>query len=155
MNPRELDLLHLTTALRTQMMDSLTDADLAFTFPNNPTLGELCRGMGDVERAYIDSFKTFKHSWDMRNTEPGLETSVERLKTWYKALDEEFDTVLKAIPDGDFQTKMIDRGGGFILPLGGQFHTYREALLIFCGKCSVYLRAMGKPLSGQFQDWIG
>ena len=47
--PQELDLLHLTTALRTQMMDSLTDADLAFHFPNNPTLGQLCREIGNVE----------------------------------------------------------------------------------------------------------
>jgi hypothetical protein len=155
MNPQELDILHLTTALRTQMMDSLTDADLAFSFPNNPTLGELYRGMGDVERSYIDSFKTFKQAWDVRNTEPGLDLSVERLKAWYKALDEELDAVLKAIPDGDFQTKVVDRGGGFMMPLGAQFHTYREAILIFCGKCSVYLRAMGKPVSEQWRDWIG
>jgi hypothetical protein len=155
MNPRELELLHLTTALRTHMMDTLTDADLAHSFPNNPTLGELCRTMGDVQRAYIDSFKTFKQVWDVRNTEPGLESSVERLKAWYKSLDDELDATLLAIPDSDFQTKTIDRGSGFILPLGGQFHTYREALLIFCGKCDVYLRALGKPLNEQWRHWIG
>jgi hypothetical protein len=153
MNPRELEILHMTTALRTQMMDSLTDADLAFTFPNNPTLGELCRTMGDVERSYIDSFKTLKQVWNVRNTEPGLDGSVERLKAWYKALDEELLAALTAIPDEDFQTKIVDRG--FPMPLGGQFHTYREAILIFCGKCNVYLRTMGKPLPQQWQDWIG
>jgi uncharacterized damage-inducible protein DinB len=153
MKPQELNLFHETTALRTQMMDSLTDADLAFSFPGNPALGELCRNMGDVERSYIDSFKTLKHKWDVRNTEAGLDGSVERLKAWYKALDEEFEAVLKAIPDGDLQTKMIDRG--WPIPLGGQYHVYREALLIFCGKCSVYLQAMGKPLSDQWRGWIG
>ena len=90
----------------------------------------------------------------MKSAEPGIEGSVERLKTWYKALDEELDTVLKAIPDGDLQTKTIDRGG-FMPPLGGQFHIYREALLIFCGKCSVYLPAMGKSLPEQWRTWIG
>jgi hypothetical protein len=156
MKPQELELLHLTTALRTQMMDSLTDADLAFQFPNNPTLGELCRDMGYVERAYIDSFKTLRHPWEvLGNKEPGLDGSVERLKAFYKMLDEEFEAVLLAIPDADLQTKMIDRGGGFMMPLGGQFHTYREAMLIHCGKCSVYLRAMGKPLNQQWRDWIG
>jgi hypothetical protein len=155
MNPQELQILHLTTALRTQMMDALTDADLAFTFPNNPTLGELFRTMGDVERSYIDSFKTFKQTWAVRNTEPGLEASVERLKTWYQALDAELDAALEAIPQGDLQTKVVDRGGGFMMQLGAQFHTYREAILIFCGKCSVYLRALGKPLGKQWQDWIG
>ncbi len=155
MNPRELEILHLTTALRTQMIDSLTDADLAYKLANNLTLGELCRTMGDVERSYIDSFKTFTQVWDVRNTEPGLDGSVERLKAWYKALDDELNATLMAIPDSDFQTKMVDRGGGFMMPVGGQFHTYREALLIFCGKCSVYLRALGKPLTEQWRDWIG
>ena len=153
MKPEELNILHLTTNLRTAMMDSLTDSDLAFRLPNNPTLGELCRNMGDVERSYIDSFKTLKQVWDVKNTEPGLDDSVERLKAWYKTLDEEINSVLSAIPDADFQTKIVDRG--FPMPLGGQFHTYREALLIFCGKCSVYLRAMGTPLGEQFQGWIG
>ena len=153
MNPHELDILHQTTALRTAMMDILTDADLAFQFPNNPTLGELCVHMGDVERSYIDSFKTFKQVWDKRNTEPGLTGSVEKLKAWYKAMDEEFDTVLNAIPDADFQTKTVDRG--WPMPAGAQFHTYREAILIFCGKCDVYLRAMGKPLGEQWRGWIG
>lgn len=153
MNPKELELLHETTALRTAMMDTLTDADLAFKFPNNPTLGELCVYMGDVERAYIDSFRNFKQVWDKRNTEPGLSGSVEKLKAWYKAMDEEFDTVLNAIPDADFQTKMIDRG--WPVPLGMQFHIYREAVLIWCGKCDVYLKAMGKPLGKQWRGWIG
>jgi hypothetical protein len=153
MNPHELDLLHLTTNLRTDIMHVLTDDDLAYQLPGNTTLGELCRTMGDVERSYIDSFKTLKQVWDVRHTEPGLEGSVEKLKTWYKALDEEMVAVLKAIPDEDLQTKIVDRG--FPIPLGGQFHVYREALLIFAARCSVYLRAMGKPLSQQVQDWIG
>jgi hypothetical protein len=155
MDAHELEILHLTTALRTQMMDSLTDADLAFKFPNNPTLGELCRDMGNTERLYIDSFKTFKMNWGAGSADAGIENSVARLKAWYKALDEEFDSVLKAIPQSDMQSKTVDRGGGFLMPLGGQFHTYREALLIFCGKSSVYLRAMNKPLSEQFRTWIG
>lgn len=153
MNPRELDVLHSTTALRTHMLELLTDEDLGFKFPNNPTLGELCRTMGDVERSYLDSFKTLKQVWHVKNTEAGIETSVARLQAWYTALDEEFDTVLQAIPDEDFQTKSVDRG--FPMPLGAQFHTYREALLVFYGKCSVYLQAMGKPLNQQWRDWVG
>lgn len=155
MNPHDLEILHLTTALRTKMMDSLTDADLAFKLPNNPPLGELCKGMGDVEQIYIDSFKTLKHNFSYKHADASLATSVEKLKAWYKALDEELDKTLNAIPDGDFQTKAVDRGGGFMMPLGGQFHTYREALLIFCGKSDVYLRAMGKPLAQQWKEWIG
>ncbi len=144
----------MTTALRTQMMDTLTDADLAFALPNNVALGQLCVEIGDTERSYIDSFKTLKQVWDGRNTEAALAGSVERLKAWYAALDAEMDAVLTAIPDSDFQTKMVDRGS-FPIPLGGQFHSYREALLIFYSKASVYLKAMGKPMGEQWQGWIG
>jgi hypothetical protein len=36
-----------------------------------------------------------------------------------------------------------------------QLDVYREALLIFYGKASVYLRAIGKSLPPQWQEWIG
>jgi uncharacterized damage-inducible protein DinB len=153
MHPREIQILHSTTALRTHLLELLTDEDLAFRLPHNPSLGELCRIMGDVQRSYIDSFKTLKQVWDVKNTEVGIETSVARLQAWYQALDEELIAVLTALPAEDFETKSVERG--FPMPLGAQFHTYREALLIFCGKCSVYLQAMGKPLNQQWQDWIG
>jgi hypothetical protein len=162
MKANELTTLHQTTALRTKMIDTLIDSDLAFKLPNNPTLGELCVYMGNVERAYIDSFKTRKLVWGKNNDE-GLGSSVEKLKAWYKALDEEFDTVLNAIPGEDFSVvypaegdgleNTVDRG--WPMPLGGQFRAYREALFIFCGKCDVYLHALGKPLSEQWQGWIG
>ena len=51
MQPWELQLLRLTTALRSQLLASLTDADLAFALPGNPPLGDLCRDIGDTERA--------------------------------------------------------------------------------------------------------
>jgi hypothetical protein len=36
-----------------------------------------------------------------------------------------------------------------------QLDVYREALLICYGKVSVYLRAIDRPLPGQWLDWIG
>jgi hypothetical protein len=36
-----------------------------------------------------------------------------------------------------------------------QLDIYREALLIFYGKVSVYLRAMGKTLPKRWVEWIG
>jgi hypothetical protein len=35
-----------------------------------------------------------------------------------------------------------------------QLEVYKEALLIFYGKASVYLKAMGKPRPQQWQEWI-
>jgi hypothetical protein len=41
--------LHETQSLRYDLMQMLTDSDLAYKLPgDNPTLGELCRKMGEV-----------------------------------------------------------------------------------------------------------
>ena len=155
MQPWELQLLRLTTALRTQLLASLTDGDLAFSLPGNPPLGELCKDIGDTEQAYLDSFRTRRLTWEVKNEEPGLAGSVERLQAWYAAMDPELEDALQAIPAEEFRDGRIDRGEGFLMPIGSQFHTYREAILIFCAKADVYLRAMGKPRGEQWEDWIG
>ena len=150
----EFGILDATSSLRDQMMDMLTNADLDFAFAKNPTLGDLCKGMGDVELSYIDSFKTYKQDWSICLDDPQMAHSVEKLKSWYKQLDTDLKAALSAIPAGDVDSKTIDRGG-FTPPVGVQFHVYREALLIFYGKVTVYLNALGKPLPERWQMWIG
>jgi hypothetical protein len=50
----------LYQAIRPALMEKLTDDDLGYSPGGaNPSLGVLCREIGEVERAYIDSFKTF------------------------------------------------------------------------------------------------
>jgi uncharacterized damage-inducible protein DinB len=142
-------------ALRQQLMESLSDEDLGYQpGGENPTLGALCREMGEVEVAYIESFKTFQQDFSYRNEEPGLDTSVQRLAAWFQELDGELKAAIEALSEDDVQNKVIDRGGGFTLPPQIQLDVYREALLIFYGKVSVYLKAMGKPRTKQWQDWI-
>jgi uncharacterized damage-inducible protein DinB len=142
--------------LRDQMMAILTDEDLAFRpGGENPALGALCREIGEVERAYIESFKTYTLDFSYRNAEAGLEGSVERLSAWFAALDRELKAVVEGLSDDDIQSRVIDRGGGFTLPPRIQLNIYQEALLIFYGKASVYLRAMGKTLPEQWRDWLG
>jgi uncharacterized damage-inducible protein DinB len=142
-------------ALRNQLMDILSDEDLEFSpGGENPTLGALCREMGEVEHAYAESFQTFEQDFSYRRDEPGLESSVERLVAWFQELDGELKVAVEALSEDDVQHKQIDRGGGFTLPPGIQLHVYREALLIFYGKASVYLKAMGKPRPQQWQIWI-
>jgi hypothetical protein len=152
----QFDILHMTEAMRQQMVDTLTDADLAYRLPGtNPSLGALFREIGEIEQTYINSFKTFKHDFVYQVNDPKLERSVEHLKAWYKKLDEELDAVLSALSEEDVQKKPIDRGGGFMALPVMQMHIYREALLIFYGKATVYLRALNKPLSQQIQEWVG
>lgn len=155
MNQGELDLLRGHATLRIQLLESLSDEDLAFALPGNPTFGELIRDLGVTQGDYIEAFRTLRKAWGVRPAEAGVETSVARLQAWFADLDRELEAVLTAIPESDFWTKQVDRGDGVHLPLGSTFHTYREATLICYGKCVVYLHALGRPLDEQWQDWVG
>jgi hypothetical protein len=146
----------LYQAMREQLIDVLTDGDLGYTPGGaNPPLGVLCREIGEVERAYIDSFKTFVLDFSYRNSTPGLENSVARLAAWYAELDAELKATIEGLSEEDITGRLIDRGGEFKLPPQIQLNVYQEALLIFYGKTVVYLKAMGKPLPQQMHEWIG
>ena len=148
--------LHEAQSLRYDLLKALTDGDLAYKLPgDNPTLGELCREIGEVEYSYIQSFKTFKHDWSYRNTEPELATSVARLEAWYTTLDQEFETVMRGFSEDDLHHKQIDRGHGFTPSPYVQFEIYREALLMFYAKAIVYFKARQKPLKDEWRVAIG
>lgn len=141
-------------ALRSQLMDMLTDDDLRFGVGGeNPALGALCKEVGEVEHAYVESFKAFRIDFSYRNPEPGLAESVDQLMAWYNALDAELEAAVAGLSEEDVKTRQIDRGG-WSLPPTIQLEVYKEALLIFYGKASVYLKAMGKPRPQQWQEWI-
>ncbi|MCA9969041.1 MAG: DinB family protein [Anaerolineales bacterium] len=148
-------LFELYQALRSQLMDLLTDADLAFTPGGaNPPLGELCREIGEVQQAYIDSFASFTQDFAYRTETPGLSGSVAMLRGWYTNLDADLKAVIAGLSEEDVQTRRIDRGHDFKVPPRMQLEIYKEALLIFYGKTSVYLKLMGKELPPQWQHWI-
>jgi hypothetical protein len=49
-----------------------------------------------------------------------------------------------------------DFEAGYFEPtVADQLDVYREALLIFYGKVSIYLRAIDRPLPPRWQHWIG
>jgi hypothetical protein len=148
--------LEQTQALRNQLMEIVTDKDLGYTpGGDNPTLGALCREMAEVQQSYIISFQTFEQSFDYHIEDPEMESSVEELATRLQAMDAELQAALATLSEEDIQNRLIDRGGGFVVPPAVQFHIYREALLIFYGKASVYLKALRKALPEQWQAWIG
>jgi len=143
-----------THGMRSQLLDSLSDADLAFSpGGQNMTLGALCREMGEVEYSYIQSLKTFRQDWSYHNEEADLENSVARLKAWFQTLDDELKATVDAFSDEDLQ-KTIDRGG-FATPVELQLDVYLQALLIFLGKATVYFKAMNKALPQHFHEYIG
>jgi hypothetical protein len=71
-------------ALRDQLMEILTDDDLGYHVDGeNPSLGALCREIGETEHCYIESFKSFTPDFGYRNADPRLEDSVASISTWY------------------------------------------------------------------------
>jgi len=149
-------IFQLYQSIREQLIEMLTDDDLGYTPGGaNPPLGQLCREIGEVERSYIDSFKTFALDVAYRNTTPGLEQSVAQLAAWYAKLDSELKATIEGLSEVDISGRLVDRGGDFKLPPQIQLDVYKEALLIFYGKAIVYLRAMGKTPPRQMQEWLG
>ena len=68
-------------------------------------------------------------------------------------MDADLKTTIAALTDEQIKTGIIRRG--FDIRPKDQLSTYIEALLIFYGKASIYLRALGKPLPEKWPDWIG
>jgi hypothetical protein len=144
-----------THMLRDQVLDAVTDADLKFTPGGQAmTLGALLREQGEIEYAYLQSFKNFTQDFSYRNTDAGLDGSASRLKAWFGSMDSDMKSTLEAFSDGDL-SKTIKRGSGFEVPIEMQLDIYLQALLIFLGKASIYLRTMNKPLPKELQEWVG
>lgn len=147
-------------ALRDELMAILSDDDLRFRVGGtSATLGALCREIGEVEHTYVESFRTFRQDFGYRNPDPRLETSVGALASWFADLDRELAAAIVALSEDDIADRRIVRNDfditGFSPLPNVQLDIYREALLIFYGKVSVYLRAMGKALPGHWPHWIG
>ncbi|HEU5377295.1 MAG TPA: DinB family protein [Ktedonobacteraceae bacterium] len=143
-----------THGMRMQLLETLSDADLAFS-PGGVSmkLGALLREMGEVEYSYIQSLRTLQQDWSYHNTEAGLEDSIPQLKMWYQRLDDEMKATVAALSDDDL-AKVIDRGGGFSMSVEVQLDVYLQALLIFFGKVSIYLKAMDRALPESVQQCI-
>lgn len=140
--------------MRTGLLDAVSDSDLAFSPGGQAmTLGELCKEMGEIEHAYIQSLKTLKTDFSYRH--PDITNSVENLKKWFEKLDSEMKDALEGFSEDDLNNKMIGRGSGYEMPIGMQLDVYLQALLIFFGKATIYLRVMEKPLPPAIAEWIG
>jgi hypothetical protein len=109
--------------------------------------------MGENEYAYIQSLKTLKHLWSYRHSEASLMNSIARLKAWFQTLDDEMQVAITAYFDEDVH-KPIDRGGEAVT-VEFQLDVYLQAVLIFLGKATIFLKAMNKPLPPLFQEYIG
>jgi len=144
--------------MRGQLLDVLSDTDLEMTLGGSTrSLGALCREIGETEQCYIDSFRQFRQTFGYRHPDAQIATSIERLRAWFGELDRDLLAVLDGLGDEEVTKRRIQRGrepGEFDLAALEQLEVYREALVIFYGKASVYLRAMDRVLPGYWDDWI-
>ena len=88
-----------------------------------------------------------------------MERSVAALAGWYADLDSELRAAIEALTEDDIADRRIQRDDfeveGFTPLAPQELDIYREALLIFYAKVSVYLRAMDRELPPQWKHWLG
>ncbi|HET9083189.1 MAG TPA: hypothetical protein VFN41_02205 [Candidatus Limnocylindrales bacterium] len=144
--------------LRPQLMGVLSDEDLAFR-PGGATytFGQLCREIGDIEHSYVEAVRTFRQDFEWHNPDPRLERSVAALSTWFGDLDRDLQAAIDAVTEDDAANRRFIRADipDFSPLLPQELDIYREALLIFYGKASIYLRALDRDLPGDWPLWIG
>lgn len=143
-------------SMRDHLLTVISDADLAYELPGqNPTLGELLVEMGNLQGVYTHSFETFALDWKHRRLPPPAPITLASMRAWFNAQDDAMKTALDRFTDEELHIDRIDRGGGFIASPFVQHQVYREAVYIFYGKLSVYLRALECDAGEQWTAWVG
>jgi uncharacterized damage-inducible protein DinB len=143
-------------SMRDHVLTVVSDADLAYELPGqNPTLGGLLVEMGDLQGVYTHSFETFTLDWKHRQLPPPAPLTIASLRAWFDAQDDAMKAALDRFTDEELRIDRIDRGGGFIASPFVQHQVYREAVYIFYGKLSVYLRALERDAGASWAAWVG
>jgi hypothetical protein len=143
-------------SMRDQVLPPVSDADLAYELPgDNPTLGELLVEMGMLQGVYTHSFDTLELDWSHIQLPRPEPLTVDGLRAWFEAQDEAMKAALSRFSDAELQIDRIDRGNGFVASPFVQHQVYREAVYIFYGKLSVYLKALQRDAGPEWAAWIG
>jgi hypothetical protein len=143
-------------SMRDHLLTVVSDPDLGYKLPGrNPTLGGLLVEMGDLQGVYTHSIETFTLDWAHRQLPPPAPITIDSLRAWFGAQDDAMNAALSRFTTEELRIDRIDRGGGFIASPFVQHQVYREAVYIFYGKLSVYLRALDRDAGEDWAAWIG
>ena len=143
-------------SMRDLLLTVVSDADLAYKPPGwNPTLGQLLVELGDIQGVYTHSFETFTLDWTHRQLPPPDPITIDTLRAWFEAQDDAMKQALDRFTPEELRIDRIDRGHGFIASPFVQHDIYREAVYIFYGKLSVYLKALERDASEKWAAWVG
>ena len=142
--------------MRDQLLTVVSDADLGYKLPGqNPTLGELLVELGNIEGVYTHSFDTFTLDWAQRQLPPPAPMTIAGLQAWFEAQDEAMKAALDRFSQEELHVDRIDRGHGFIASPLVQYEVYREAVYIFYGRLSVYLKALERDAGEEWAIGVG
>jgi hypothetical protein len=143
-------------SMRDHLLTLVSDADLAYKLPGqNPTLGEVLIELGDGQGVYTHSFETLTLDWEHRRIPAPSPITIAGLRGWFDAQDDAMQTALSRFSDDELRIDRIDRGHGFIASPFVQHQIYREAVYIFYGRLSVYLRALERDAGDEWAAWVG
>lgn len=138
---------------RDELLLALTDRALTFQPGGDcPALGELCRGIGETQHSYAESFRTFRVDFDYRFHDPSIAFNVERLRRWYGDLDDALEAALAGLSEAD-AGRTVYREGEHVA-LAEHLLTFNEALLLFFGKAFVYLKAGRMAMPNKWGAWV-
>lgn len=143
-------------SMRDHLLTVVSDADLSYKLPgHNPTLGDLLIDLGDTQGVYTHSFETLELDWAHRQLPPPSPVTISTLRAWFDEHDAAMKTALDAFTLEELHIDRIDRGDGFIASPFVQHEIYREAVYIYYGKLSVYLRALERDAGPSWKAWVG
>lgn len=147
-------LIDLTHTLRDTVFGEMTDADLDFS-PGGAalTLRRLLLEQAEIQAAYAQSFRSLKLKFDVAAPEE-VQTTAQ-IQAWFAELDAELFSALDHLSNADLSRPHDPRGQ--MSPrytVETSFHTYRESVLIFAAKASVYLRALGREVPQLMKSFV-
>lgn len=143
-------------SMRDHLLTVVSDADLAYKLPGqNPSLGGVLVELGNIQGVYTHSFETFVLDWTHRQLPPPSPVTLAGLRAWFEAQDDAMETALSRLSEDELRVERIDRGHGFIASPFTQHEIYREAVYIFYGRLSVYLKALERDAGEEWAAWVG
>ena len=143
-------------SMRDHLLTVVSDADLAYALPGqNPTLGEQLIEMGHLQGVYTHSFETLVLDWTHQQLPPPEAVTIAGLQAWFTQQDDAMERAMNRFDDAELRIDRIDRGDGFIASPFVQHQIYREAVYIFYGKLSVYLKALERDAGESWAAWVG
>lgn len=143
-------------SMRDYLLTVLADEDLGLELPGaNPTLGDVVIELGTIQGVYTHSLETFTLDWSHRQLPVPAAVTIGSLQQWFAAQDAAMKAALDRFTVEQLREERIDRGGGFIASPFVQHEIYREAVYIFYGRLSVYLRALERDAGPGWAAWVG